>query len=304
MPKKSKQGSEKKDFLTSTEILLDSAGRILKKTGASAIMVYVDLLPSIDALECLPEGVHVILVTRQKQNEIENIPGVRTTISVPAYSFTRMDQIKLASVIGLTRGVIESGHKIVCLTGIAGSGKLDTLMVLDLAGEFEIFSGHAGELLTEDVFAEVLIRAIDLSVRMSHEGREGKPVGTCFILGDNESVISYSRQMTLNPFRGYEEEERNILSPELEETVKEFASIDGAYIVRGDGVIITAAAYLQPPGGEKPLEPGLGARHAAASALTEATEALAIVLSESTGTVRLYKKGMVVMAVERPTGHI
>ena len=108
--------------------------------------------------------------------------------------------------------------------------------------------------------------------------------------------------MTINPFKGYAEDECNLLLPELEETIKEFASIDGAFIVRGDGVIISAGTYLQPPGSEKPLEPGLGARHAAAAAITETTKATAIVLSESTGTVRMYRNGNVVMAIERPKG--
>jgi DNA integrity scanning protein DisA with diadenylate cyclase activity len=300
--KKAKAKSEKKAAATSTGALLQSAASILKKTGAESVLVYADSLPALDALAGLGENVPVILVTSGPLPETADNPAVRASIPVPALRLTRMDRIKLAAVVGLARGVLKMGQKVVCLTGVADAGSLDTIMLLEIGTEYEILHQHAGEFLSSDVGAEVLVRTIDLAAKLSLEGREGKPVGTCFVLGDADKVMSLTRQMTINPFKGYPEEERNILAPELEETVKEFASIDGAFIVRGDGVVQTAGAYLQPPGGEKPVEPGLGARHVAAAAVTEATGAIAVVLSESTGTVRLYRSGVVVMAIERPKG--
>jgi DNA integrity scanning protein DisA with diadenylate cyclase activity len=262
----------------------------------------VDFLASIDEIKDLPGSPDLVLVTKDPSLKVPDYECIRGIIAVPAFSFARMDQIKLATVVGLARGVLEMGQKIVCLSGVAGSGSLDTLVVMEVGAEFEIFGGHAGEFLSSDVHPEVLIKAMGTAMELSLEGREGKPLGTCFVIGDHHKVLSYTRQMTINPFRGYKEEERSLLSPQLEETVKEFAAIDGAFIVRGDGVIETAGAYLQPPGGEKPLEPGLGARHAAAASITEATEALAMAVSESTGAVRLYRGGSVVMSVERPRG--
>jgi hypothetical protein len=49
----------------------------------------------------------------------------------------------------------------------------------------------------------------------------------------------------LNPFYGYKEEDRNILNPFMDETMKEFSSIDGAFIIRGDGVVLSAGSLLQ-----------------------------------------------------------
>ena len=79
------------------------------------------------------------------------------------------------------------------------------------------------------------------------EGREGKPTGTIFVLGDTNSVNAYIRQLIINPFRGYSEAERSILDPGLDETIKEFASIDGAFVITGDGVVLSAGSYLRPP---------------------------------------------------------
>ena len=92
-------------------------------------------------------------------------------------------------------------------------------------------------------------------------------VGTTFVIGDYDRVLPYCRQMVINPFRGYRDEEKSILDPSLGETVKEFSTIDGAFILRGDGVIMSAGTFLRPEKGAVSLPSGLGARHAAAAAL-------------------------------------
>ena len=51
---------------------------------------------------------------------------------------------------------------------------------------------------------------LKLAVQLGNEGREGKPVGTVFITGDPEDISTHTRQMVLNPFRGYAAEERRI----------------------------------------------------------------------------------------------
>jgi len=121
------------------------------------------------------------------------------------------------------------------------------------------------------------------------------------VLGDSERVLAQSRQLVINPFHGYPEAERNVLDPELEETIKEFSAIDGAYVIRGDGVILAAARYLV--AGEKPGDPlpaGLGTRHEAAAWITSSTNAVALCVSQSTGTVTIFRGGRIVTNVQRP----
>ncbi|MEJ2665459.1 MAG: PTS sugar transporter subunit IIA, partial [Spirochaetia bacterium] len=122
---------------------------------------------------------------------------------------------------------------------------------------------------------EVFARAIQLINDLALEGREGKPTGTIFVLGNHGNVMRYCRQMVVNPFKGLQEQERNILDPSIEETIKEFSKLDGAFIIRGDGVIITAGAYVSTNTPEIPFLQGLGARHAAGASITAATGAIA-----------------------------
>jgi DNA integrity scanning protein DisA with diadenylate cyclase activity len=110
-----------------------------------------------------------------------------------------------------------------------------------------------------------------------------------------------SRQLILNPFQGYEEANRNILDPSLKETVKELSTIDGAFILRGDGVIESCGAFLKTTGQkESELPQGLGARHHAAAGITAVTDSIAVTVSESTGTVTVFRGGGLITEIEKP----
>jgi DNA integrity scanning protein DisA with diadenylate cyclase activity len=121
-----------------------------------------------------------------------------------------------------------------------------------------------------------------------------------FVLGDDEKVMQLSRQMIINPFLGYSEEQRNILNPELEETIKEFSAIDGAFIINGNGAIITAGRHLNAALDSRDFPSGLGSRHIAAAGITNATKAVAIVISESSGNVTVFKNGKMFVTIEKP----
>ena len=102
--------------------------------------------------------------------------------------------------------------------------------------------------------------------------------------------------MVINPFHGYPEEQRNILDPALRETVKEFSAIDGAFVIRGDGIIEAAGRHLN-AAGDIELPAGLGTRHMAAAGISEVSEATSFVISESTGTVSVFKDGKIFMQI-------
>jgi len=134
-----------------------------------------------------------------------------------------------------------------------------------------------------------------VATQIAVEGREGKPVGTLFVVGDYEGVMQYTRQMIANPFHGYPREDRNILDPSIEETVKEFARIDGAFIINGDGTIESAGTYLSGQPTAEEMHSGLGARHAAAQGISAVSSALAVAISESTRKISVFKSGRLIM---------
>jgi DNA integrity scanning protein DisA with diadenylate cyclase activity len=128
-------------------------------------------------------------------------------------------------------------------------------------------------------------------------------VGAEFAQGDSEPLQAQSRSLVLNPFQGHPESRRNVLDPDLEETLKEFSALDGAFIVRGDGVVLTAGSHLMPsPAASTRLTSGLGTRHGASAGISASTNAVAICVSQSTGTVSVYRSGHLIMDIQRPHG--
>jgi diadenylate cyclase len=289
---------------TLTRSLVRHAHAVAREVGARVILLYADVVEDDKDLNDLIQDVdfRVILVSRRSDFRAPGGWGdMCAIVRVPDIPMTRAGQIKIATLVAGAENLIRGGDRIVCLTGIDGSGTIDTIIVLDLGTEVEMFADTAADPLPADVTPAVFERLLTLASELGLEGREGRPVGTLFVLGDCDRVIEQSHQLVINPFQGYPECERNVLDPRLEETIKEFSAIDGAFIVRGDGVLLHAARYLAPRGKlEKPLPQGLGTRHEVAAEITMTTEALALCISQSTGTVSIYRHGRLVTDISKP----
>jgi DNA integrity scanning protein DisA with diadenylate cyclase activity len=116
-------------------------------------------------------------------------------------------------------------------------------------------------------------------------------VGALFVLGDATAVMERSRQLGINPFYGYSERERNLLDPEVREAVRAFTTLDGAMVIRDDGVVLAAGRYLEVTEEDVKVQLGLAARHMAAAGITAATRATAFAVSQTTGVVRIFRNG-------------
>ncbi len=280
--------------------LAEHVGGIAHACGATAVLVYADALGGRELQ--LPEDLKVYYVTRTAGEEREQEEKRHQFLRVPNVPLTRVSQAKMAVFLALSRGLIKLGDVVVCLAGLPGSGSLDTLIVTQVGREFEMFAiSRADDQSPPDVRPEVLERVLEIASELGSEGREGKPVGAFFIVGDSERVLPLTKQLILNPFQGYPEDERNLLSDALEETVKELSTVDGAFVIRGNGVIETCGAYVKVASqDEYDLPQGLGARHQAAAAITAVTNAAAVTVSESTGTVSVFRGGRILVEIEKP----
>ena len=130
------------------------------------------------------------------------------------------------------------------------------------------------DLLPEDVKPEVLERVLAVATELAVEGREGRPVGCLFVVGDTDKVDKFTKPLVLNPFYGYKEEDRNILNPFMDETIKEFSSIDGAFVIRGDGVVESAGSLIQATDYDHRCRAGWAAATPAAAAISVATHCI------------------------------
>lgn len=278
------------------------AHQLAREVEARAVLIYADAIRKDDELRQLIQAVDfpTILVRRSKEAVIP--PGLEshTWITVPKAHMSRSGQVKAAVLVALAHGLLLKGDRVICLTGVDGSGSIDSMLILNLGNEPELFTFFDPAAFPGDVTPAVFERVLTLATQLGAEGREGRPVGALFVLGDSEQVLAQSRSLVLNPFQGHPESDRNILDPALQETIKEFAALDGAFVVRGDGVVLTAGTMLAPSGvPPHSLPSGLGTRHAAAAGITVSTSALAVCVSQSTGTVTVFKSGQTVADIQR-----
>lgn len=281
-------------------LMFREAERVAQGADCTAIVVFGDTFIGGIQPGVLRSRKKTILVTRTALETSEDEKEFTETIQVRSFSNQRLAQLRSAMLVALTRGVVTFTDRICCVGGITGSNQFDTVVVVDIEREFQtLLTGSTADLLPEDVKPEVLERVIAVATELAVEGREGRPVGCLFVVGDNEKVETLSKPLVLNPFYGYKEEDRNILNPFMDETVKEFSSIDGAFIIRGDGVVESAGSLIQATDSTHELPSGLGSRHAAAAAISVATNCISIVVSSSTGQVTLFRRGVMLPLTEK-----
>lgn len=143
---------------------------------------------------------------------------------------------------------------------------------------------------------DVLESLIGLAVEIAREGREGRRIGTLFTLGDENAVLAKSRALILDPLLGHPESSRHLKNLNLRGTIKELAQLDGGFVVSHAGVVISACRYLDAVAAQVDVPLGLGSRHIAAANMSAATNAVGIVVSESS-VVRLFCHGQLVAEI-------
>src|SRR5262249_52187240 len=192
-------------------------------------------------------------------------------------------------VVGLYNGIEVS----------AGAPEpVDTLSVIHLGEHLERLSARDLRALETQVPLDTLRPVVNLALAIGREGREGHPVGTMFVVGDTRKVLTMSRPMNFNPFRGYSAAKRDVRKRSVREQIKDIAQLEGAILIRRDGVAVAACMRIEAPDKGFTVSKGLGTRHAAAAAISKATKAIAICVSQSSGSVRLYLNGEMVLHIE------
>jgi diadenylate cyclase len=272
-------------------VVLRDAERMARDSGCTGLMVFGDVFAGGVTPPQWKTALKRILVTRNPGEADERLARFGETVQVRSFSTQRM-----------ARGLIVFNDRLCCVGGLAGSNQFDTIVIVDVEKEFQTLLSGQADLLPADVKPEVLERVIAVATELAVEGREGRPVGCLFVVGDSEKVEKFTKPLVLNPFYGYKEEDRNILNPFMDETVKEFSSIDGAFVIRGDGVVESAGSLVQAPDFNHVLPSGLGTRHAAAAAVSVAADCIALVVSSSTGQVTLFRHGTMMSLTEKKVG--
>jgi diadenylate cyclase len=213
-------------------------------------------------------------------------------VLIPPYEYTRVEKIKVAIVAAQSAGLLRDGHTVLACCGPGFDKVADTMIKVVLGSEDPEEKIRVDTLgLPPEFSSQVVEGLIHTAMEIGAEGYEGHAIGTIIVVGDSTKVMEKSRQLNLNPFQGMSEADRNSLDPPIREAIKTFAALDGAFIIREDGVVLAAGRYLLTMSKDVKLPMGLGARHTAAASMTAETKAVAITVSQTSGTVRVFREG-------------
>ena len=144
--------------------------------------------------------------------------------------------------------------------------------------------------------SQTLIDVLCLAIEIVLQGREGHKVGTMMIVGDSDTVLKHSRCLILDPLYGHPDSEKRISDPGMRETIKELAQLDGAFIISEDGIVLSATRLVDILSQDVELPRGLGSRHYAAAAITNKTNAIAVVISKSS-VIRVFHQGNLISEI-------
>ena len=147
------------------------------------------------------------------------------------------------------------------------------------------------------VAPDVLGSVLQVAAEIAREGREGQAIGTAFVVGDTENVLNFSKQFVLNPFHGHREAERQITDGEIQGTIKEFAQLDGVFLISGSGIVEAAGRCITVDMSKVNLPGGMGSRHASVAGITQVTRSIGVVVSQSGGMISLFKNGKIVYTI-------
>ena len=282
-----------------TNIMIKQSISIASKIGADAILFYMDSTKDLRPLFNIESDIKVILLTKRKECVEKSSALHLHALMIPDVQLTRTGYFKIGFLSAISKGLLKNGDVIVCVGGIPEQGYMDTIMLVEIGLESQLFSESAITSFPPGIRSEVFESLLAFVLELANQGREGKPVGAIFVLGDHEKVLTLSSQLVFNPFHGHPEESLNINESQMRESLKEFSTIDGAFVIREDGVVLAAGRYLNVGYHGEALPQGLGTRHAAAAAITQVTDSIALTISESTGKVTVFRGGKILTEIEK-----
>lgn len=277
---------------------LDLAAKLCREREASALLVLLPGPTDWEELKKRLDGLKVVVTADLAEELAGAAEAGLDTIVLNMPDSPVFEQLTQALLMGVAREILAPGAGVVVTYSGFDAESIDSLSFIRLDEHLGRLTARDLRQLETSVPLETLKVVVDLAVEIGREGREGKAVGTMFVVGDTRKVLAHSQPAGFDPVRGYPRAERDLHDPRVREAIKEVAVLDGAFIVSPEGLVEKAAQLVDAPYADLTVSKGLGARHWAGAAISKATHSIAIVVSQSSGTVRIFQNGEVMLRIE------
>ena len=268
------------------DCFVESAKKVANEMDATFLHIVTNDAGMIDSLtQKLPNIPTLIVTSDRKLAKLlrDREMNVKKLSRSPLKGINILAQAKELLLTAWGEGIFSIKDRVLCII----STDIQALLFFDVK---DMGITSIKEKVADRIGLDVLEALFNIATPSAREGREGKPAGALFVLGDSENVLKSSRALIINPFKGHEKDGCKILEERNLATIKEFALLDGAMIIDKDGCAIAAGRYIVGVDWDLYLQGGLGGRHLAGASITKTTKAVSIVVS-STGTIRAYRDG-------------
>ena len=190
------------------QTVFEAAAKLSRAVDADALMLLLEGPTDWDRLKAYA-GEEKILIAADFPAQIEGAAeaGLATVVlkmpDSPVHE--KLTQALLESVAD---DILAPGAQVVALYSGFEAGTIDSISLIHL-GE------HLGQLTARDlrqletrVPLDTLKTVVDMAVEVGREGREGKPVGTLFVVGDSRKVLASTARSAISTIRGSARESR------------------------------------------------------------------------------------------------
>jgi DNA integrity scanning protein DisA with diadenylate cyclase activity len=271
--------------------LLAHTFSLARALSIGTIVVQTDRKSIIKAVDAHRREERIIWLMQKSEMETTQMPKGDVVIDMPILTSGGMHLLRLGLFLATMNGQLAKDELVICLLRTSAASHPDTLLLTRTERYFSWLKDIEPAQIRSVVSPPIFARVLEIARRLADEGREGKPIGTIFVLGNPRELEPHLRQLILNPCHGHPMRARKVLNPEFLETLRELSALDGALVISEKGYVESAGTYVSAPAGKVRVAPGLGTRHHAAAAISSTGKAVAIVISESSGTVTVFLQG-------------
>jgi len=277
---------------------VEAGVKLAKSSDAEAILILLEESTDWTKLKKKTSTLTMVIATNDESIHQSAVEAEVESIHLEMPEASVQNQLTQAVLAGVAAEMIKPGSTVVSIYSGFDTEKIDTVSVLKLTERLGRLTARDLRKLETKVPLDTLKRVVDLAVEIGRDGREGKSIGTMFVVGDHRTVLEESRPGCFDMVKGYPRKERNLFDSKVREGLKELAQLDGMFVVSADGTIEGCARIIDTSPVEITMTKGLGSRHFAGAAISKNSKAIAVVVSQSNGTVRIFQNGEVVLRIE------
>ncbi len=279
-------------------MFIDLGLAMCRASGGSALFLMLSGPTEWEQLKKKADGMKVVVAADEPAKLAGAEEAGLLVLPLDRSDIPVIERLTQALLRGVAKEFLTPGDGVVVMYSGFEADVLDSISFIRLDEHLGRLTARDLRQLDTSVPLETLKTVVDLAVEIGREGREGKAVGTMFVVGDTRRVLTHCQPAGFDPVKGYPRSERDLHDPRVREATKEVATLDGAFIVSSEGTVEKAAQLVDAPYANLTLSKGLGSRHWAGAAISKVTHCIAIVVSQSSGTVRIFQNGEVMLRIE------